>query len=864
MALQLLPPVRGGPPDTGGRWRFTRWTWPALGLRGRLMLLVTLAMVLPGLLLTGRFVLENAAENAQALASLQVAVANVAADLEHRVQGTAQLHYGLAYSRLLDDPDRAACSAYLAAVREQYPQYTGIITVKPDGQLHCDSLQSGRSLDLRDRSYFRRGSQPGAGLITEPVFGRLTGNSVLQIVFPARDDHGSLRFLMVASLNLKQFAESQQRQVMLPQAELLLIDDKGTVMAHAGASHERHAPGTPLGDPGLLRLARTGGSAEQVLPDGSREVWAVARSPALQAAGLHVLLGQPHQALVAVAAKRLRQGMVVLFGAGLLLFAGVWLLSEWGIRRQVGRISAMVGELGSGHLGARITGPHPRGELGELMQALNGAAASLQEQRAAIDALDAQLRAAHQRELLDRQENEARLARIANYDGLTGLPNRNQFRERLQQALARRRRTGRPFALFFLDVDRFKTINDSLGHDVGDGLLVQVARVLSTCIRDTDTLQPPGQQGGEVFRLGGDEFTILTEDVATPEAAATIARRMLQALDRSFQIGDQQLFISASIGITLCTAEGSDADGLLKQADIAMYRSKEAGRATYCFFDQAMHDAAAERQQLETRLRQALARNEFSLHYQPQAGMAGDAVTAVEALLRWQPATGAALGPDRFIPVLEDLGLIVAVGEWVMMQACRQARAWRDAGLPPIRMAVNLSPRQLRLPDLSQRVQAILQQSGLAPNVLEVELTESMLIDESPAVTANLSALGAMGVKIAIDDFGTGHSALRYLKRFDVDTLKLDRSFVKDTPGDPEDSAIATAVVALGHGLGLRVVAEGVETPAQREFLQAIGCDDYQGWLLARPMRPEACAAWLAHRGTLPRAEVGQGMATPA
>lgn len=701
MALQLLPRAPGCPPDTGGPRRLPRWRGPALGLRGRLMLLVTLAMVLPGLLLTGRFVLENAEENAQAIASLQAAVGNVAADLEQRVQGTAQLHYGLAYSRLLDEPDRAACSAYLAAVREQYPQYTGIITVRPDGQLHCDSLQSGRQLDLRDRSYFRRGIEPGAGLITEPVFGRLTGNSVLQIVSPARDDKGRLRFLMVSSLNLALFAESQQRQVMLPQAELLLIDDHGTVMAHTGATHGRYPPGSAMADPALLTRARLGRTVEQSLPDGTREVWAVAHSPALRAAGLHVLLGQPHHALMAVAAKRLRQGMVVLLGAGLLLFAGVWLLSEWGIRRQVSRIGAMVSELGSGNLGARVTGPHPRGELGELMLALNGAAASLQEQRAAIEALDAQLRAAHQRELLDRHENEQRLARIANYDGLTGLPNRNQFRERLQQALGRRRRTGRPFALFFLDVDRFKTINDSLGHDVGDGLLVEVARVLATCIRETDALQLPDRHCGEVFRLGGDEFTILTEEVETPEAAATIARRMLQALDRSFQIGDQQLFISASIGITLCAAEGSDADGLLKQADIAMYRSKEAGRGTYCFFDQAMHDAAAERQQLETRLRQALPKGEFLLHYQPQAALAGDQITAVEALLRWQPATGAAVGPDRFIPVLEDLGLILAVGEWVMMQACRQARDWRDAGLAPVRMAVNLSPRQLRQPDLS-------------------------------------------------------------------------------------------------------------------------------------------------------------------
>eukprot|EP01036_Dinobryon_divergens_P056012 gene56012-74782_t len=273
---------------------------------------------------------------------------------------------------MLDNPDRVACSAYLSTVREAYPQYTGIITVMPDGHLHCDSLQSGRQLDLSDRSYFRRAVQPGAGLTTEPAFGRITGNSVLQIVLPARDEVGHLRFLLVASLNLRLFAESQQRQLLLPQAELLLIDDKGTVMAHAGATDDRHSPGTVLADGVLLDLARSGGAKQQQHPDGSTEVWAAAHSPALRAAGLHVLLGQPHRALMAVAAKRLRQGMVVLCGAGLLLFAGVWLLSEWGIRRQVSRIGAMVSELGRGNLTARIAAPHPRGELGELMQALNG------------------------------------------------------------------------------------------------------------------------------------------------------------------------------------------------------------------------------------------------------------------------------------------------------------------------------------------------------------------------------------------------------------------------------------------------------------------------------------------------------------
>lgn len=837
-----------------------------MSLRARLLMLVLLATVLPALLLGWRFSRDSDAEIAEAVQALARTANRVAADLEHRVQGTAQLHYGLAHSRLLDTADRPACSAHLANVREAYPQYTGILTVLPDGKLHCDSLQSGRALDLNDRSYVKRVLAGEQGLLLEPVFGRLTGNSVLQIVYPARTEDGLLRFMLVASLNLRKFAQEAPRHGVGSAPELLLLDDRGTVMAWSGASEVRAQPGSSIADSALFRLARQhaggapgttpagtpGVTGEAEGPDGQPQVWAVAASPTMQSAGLRLMLGVPRQALTAAAQQRLRRGLVDLAGAALLLFAGVWALAEWGIRRQVGRLTTMVQALGDGHLDARIDPPHPRGELGGLMAVLNNTAGSLQQQRQAIDELGLRLREAHGRELDERAQNEARLFHMANFDSLTGMPNRTLFRERLQQAMLQAHVGGRSLALLFLDLDRFKNINDSLGHDVGDRLLVAVAQRLSDCVAATGMAGPdPAGTVDNVFRVGGDEFTVLAEHhgaQASGEAVAGLARCILQSLSRPVLIDEHELFISASIGITVYAGDDTDLEGLVKQADLAMYRAKALGRDTFCFFDEALHRDVGERHQLEARLRHALERQEFRLHYQPKADLHSGRITGVEALLRWQPAGQPMVGPDRFIPILEETGLIVEVGAWVLHEACTQMMAWQAQGLPPIHLAVNLSARQFRHQDLLGHITRVLDSTGFDPSRLELELTESMLIDDSESVLAIITTLGAMGISIAIDDFGTGHSSLSYLKRFNVDTLKIDRSFVRHTPDDAEDSAIAVAVIALGHGLHLRVVAEGVETTAQLEFLRSQRCDEYQGYLLSRPQEAAAFGPWLAAR----------------
>ena len=829
-----------------------------MSLRARLLGLVLLATLLPALALGWRFFTERDAAVVAAVETLAIAADNIAADLEHRVQGTAQLHFGLAHSRLLDSTDRRACSAYLSEVREAYPQYTGIITVLPNGQLHCDSLQSGRDLNLTDRSYFKAASQGDRPLVLEPLFGRLTGNSVLQIVAPARTEAGALRFLLVASLNLQKFASDMQRQSLLPQApDVLLLDARGTVMAWAGSLDGPPQPGTSITNGPLFALAQNAGAtAELTGQRGQAQVWAVADSRMARAAGLSVLLGLPRQALLANSEVRLRQGLVVLGTAAVLLIAGVWALAEWGIRRQLARISRMVGELGGGNLASRIEAPHPRGELGALMGLLNTTADSLQQQRAAIDQLGERLSKAHQREISERENNEARLSRMANFDSLTGLPNRLLFQVQLRHAIARARRSGRPFALMFLDLDRFKNINDNLGHDIGDRLLVAVSAVIADCVRDSDSVgrfQESVTDEG-LFRLGGDEFTIVTEELSTPDAAKVVAQRILDAVGRPFMIDEHELFISVSIGITLYTNDGTDEDGLIKQADMAMYRAKDLGRDTFSFYDQELLRDASHRHQLEVKLRHALERGEFLLHYQPKADLGTGRITGVEALLRWQPAGSGLVSPNEFIAVLEETGLIVAVGAWALREACTQMVSWEQQGMCPINLAVNLSARQFRHLDLVGQVSTILTETGFDPARLELELTESMLIDNSESVLGILQRLGAMQVRIAIDDFGTGHSSLSYLKRFDVDTLKIDRSFVMGTPGDPEDCAIAAAVIALGHGLKLKVVAEGVEQEDQLEFLRAQGCDELQGYVLSRPLDAATFAHWMGSHTPLTRA----------
>jgi diguanylate cyclase len=456
------------------------------------------------------------------------------------------------------------------------------------------------------------------------------------------------------------------------------------------------------------------------------------------------------------------------------------------------------------------------------------------------------------RDITDRRLNQQRLSDLANYDGLTGLPNRTLFRDRLGQAMARARRTHTAMALMFLDLDNFKVINDTLGHGIGDELLRQVAARLQACVREVDTLvrRDTPREGGAfiVSRLGGDEFTVIAENLASAESAVVLARRILDAMDEPVQLHEHQLHVGTSIGIAMYPSEDTDLDGLVRHADSAMYRAKYMGKGTYAFYSDELTLEVAARLKMESELRHAIERHEFALCYQPKARLDDGSITGVEALLRWHPPGRGAVPPDRFIRVLEDSGLILQVGHWVLRTACMEMAALRQEGFPRLTLAVNLSARQFRQPQLARLVAETLSETGFEPACLEIELTEGLLMEDHEATRVTLAGLAEMGVRVAMDDFGTGYSSLSYLKRFDIDTLKIDGSFVAELPDDPEDRAIATAIVAMGHSLQMRVVAEKVETQEQAECLRAMGCDEMQGYLLSRPLPSAPLRAWLRER----------------
>lgn len=441
-------------------------------------------------------------------------------------------------------------------------------------------------------------------------------------------------------------------------------------------------------------------------------------------------------------------------------------------------------------------------------------------------------------DITERKAAQEKIQYLAHHDPLTGLPNRLLLRDRFSHVMEQGRRNQRSAALMFLDLDHFKRINDSLGHRIGDRLLIAVVRRLRGCLRESDTLS----------RQGGDEFILLLDDMGGREVAARIADKIIAALVEPFQIGDHQLTTSVSIGIVVAPEDGTDFDMLMQKADTAMYASKEKARGTWHFFHPNMDEQARRRLDLANNLRQALQHNEFHLVYQPQIYADSGRVFGAEALLRWQPSGAAPISPVEFIPVAEEIGLILPLGEWVMQQACEQARRWQDAGLD-CRVAVNVSGVQIYRSDVIAVLQHAAREAGISPALIQVELTESTLIDDSILIQDVISGLKAIGVGVAIDDFGTGYSSLAYLKRFRVDKLKIDRSFVADAASNEEGAALSRAVISIARSLNMRAIAEGVETAEQLAFLREAGCNEIQGYYFSKPLLPVDFAAYaLRHR----------------
>jgi diguanylate cyclase (GGDEF)-like protein/PAS domain S-box-containing protein len=442
-------------------------------------------------------------------------------------------------------------------------------------------------------------------------------------------------------------------------------------------------------------------------------------------------------------------------------------------------------------------------------------------------------------DVTERKAAQVRIEHLASHDPLTDLPNRLLFQDRFKIAQLQAVRAGLKVGLFFLDLDNFKSVNDLLGHTVGDALLKEIAKRLSRCVRESDTLA----------RQGGDEFLLLAASQPSIEALAAVAAKIMEQMQEPFVVEATEVTTSASIGIACFPDDGGDFETLLRRADTALYRAKDAGRNAYRFFDEQMQADVAEHQKIRNGLRRGLEQMSFRLHYQPQVDLVSGAIVGVEALLRWQDPELGPVSPARFIPIAEDSGLIVPIGEWVLTEACRQAVDWHRQGFSGLVVAVNLSAVQFRRGNLERTIVTSLDQSGLDPSCLDIELTESVLLTDTETVLADVAHLKRLGIKLSIDDFGTGYSSLSYLKRFRVDKLKIDQSFVRDILDDPNDAAIVRAIVQMAKSLHLRTIAEGVESRGVLELLSDFGCDEVQGYHLARPMPGNAIAQFIADHG---------------
>lgn len=441
------------------------------------------------------------------------------------------------------------------------------------------------------------------------------------------------------------------------------------------------------------------------------------------------------------------------------------------------------------------------------------------------------------RDITERKQADDQIAYLAYHDSLTALPNSRLFKDRLEHAISQAKRNNKILAVMFLDLDRFKLINDSMGHSAGDELLKITSQRLIEAVRKTDSVAiNANTDNSAIARSGGDEFTILLDDIESREAITRIAERIVKNIALPMKLGREEVHISTSIGIAIYPEDGVEVDELLKHADSAMYHAKAQGKNNFQYFADSMNRSSFERLSLENNLHRAIAHNELHLYYQPQFNVGSDTMIGMEALIRWEHPDKGFISPGDFIPVAEETGMILKIGEWVFREACEQGVVWINAGYDVHKISVNLSPRQLKDEKISKLIESILHETGMPANKLCIELTESALMLDPKVADARLKKIKDLGVSLSLDDFGTGYSSLSYLKRFPIDTLKIDQAFIRDIKTDKEDAALVRAIIAMAHGLSMDVIAEGVETKEQLDFLNAHGCDIVQGFWFSRPL----------------------------
>jgi diguanylate cyclase (GGDEF)-like protein len=763
------------------------------------------------------------------------------------------------------DPERRAA---IAGTIAGSGRMLSMVMVATNGDLYLIepyALQTGFALpNLLARPHIARALNTGLTSWSDVIVDLATNQPAVVVEVPIKDASGTIQSILGSSLDLQGLAVAAHAIQPGQTGSVMLFDSHGIPIIYPDAT--RIASRQPLNELPLIRDALAGhpgsyaydnpltGQAElgTIVPLPDNGWYAVVSQTQAEAfAGLNRIISILAAVLAAsvllllVGSLLLARGIARSLGkverAATGLAAGdldqevnVWSNDELGrmagaFRRMIGyhqHMAAIADAVAGGDLNADVQPQSPRDRLGIALQGMVGnlrrLVARLEQRTAEAERLVSEM----QVQIAERKRAEEALEHQAFHDALTGLPNRALFADRLEHALARADRQGKAVAVLFLDLDNFKVVNDSLGHAQGDALLVAVAERLRACLRIEDT----------GARLGGDEFTVLLEDVAGEAEAIAVAERIASALCVPVTLQGREVVVSASIGVALGHAHGGNKD-LLREADLAMYRAKTSGKARCALFNPDLETRAVERLEMETDLRRALANDEFRVHYQPIVSVVDEGIVGVEALVRWEHPSRGLVQPLAFIPVAEETGLIIPIGRWVLEQACQQAHLWQQQHprANPLTVSVNLSARQLQAPNLIADVARALQLSGLAPEALELEITESVIMQDAEATDATLHALKAIGVRLAIDDFGTGYSSLSYLKRFPVDTLKIDRSFVDGLGHDSQDTAVVHSVAALARALDLSVTGEGVETRAQHTLLKQIGCERSQGFLYAKP-----------------------------
>lgn len=697
---------------------------------------------------------------------------------------------------------------------------TGVFVVNKDVTVIAEyPVIAGRlGGSLQDRDFVLATLATGKPTVSRPVMGRFAKRPVFTIAVPLRDASGNPAGILVASLypsdpNL--FGQLEETKigktgyfvVISPKDRLIVsATDKNRIMQALPAKGVN-----PLMDARIEQGFEGAG-----VVTNSLGVESLTLSRNMKTTGWIVLSAVPTKEAFVPAATVKRQ----IYLAALLMTLVMIVILRLFLTREMTPLVEAGAKMRRMIEGKESFAPIPvrrEDEIGELVANFN-------------------------RLVLWRKDTEQEMEFIAFHDTLTGLSNRLQVQDRFEQAKVHAYRAKSKVAMLFLDLDSFKTINDSLGHTAGDALLQQVAARLGECVRDADTIS----------RQGGDEFLILLPDIHDADATGPVLVKIMERLQDPFHAEGHELSTSVSIGIAIFPDDGEDFNTLLKKADMAMYRAKETGRNTYCFFNEQMNVDAVENFSMRSGLKRALERGEFVLHYQPQIDLSSGAVVGAEALIRWNHPELGMIHPARFIHVAEESGLIVPIGEWVMHEACHQAMDWKKAGLSGLTMAVNLSAVQFKRGDVKQTVINALEESGFDPRYLELELTESILIHNTESVLATVKRLKLMGVKLSIDDFGTGYSSLSYLKRFAVNKLKIDKSFIRDLATDPDDAAIVRAIIQMAHGLNLKAIAEGVENAGMLEQLRGFQCDEAQGHHFASPMPAEEFERYLSWNRTLP------------